>query len=85
MVLVVVRQKGLDCERSGRRKPKKAKKVKGDHQVGVHSDKMILVVVRQGGWTICAVAKYTQGKGSHLLFFQGMMKRVKLWVMKMMK
>jgi hypothetical protein len=52
MVLIVIRQKGLDCESSGRRKPKKAKKVKGDHQIGVHSDKMILVVVRQEGWTV---------------------------------
>ncbi len=32
-------------------------KAKGDHWVSVHLDKMVLKVVRQGGWTVRAVAK----------------------------
>jgi hypothetical protein len=33
------------------------KKVKGDYQDQVHLDKMVLVIVKQGGWAKRAVAK----------------------------
>jgi hypothetical protein len=43
----------LDCVSSGQRKPVKAK---GDHQAQFHLDKMVLVVVKRGSWTVGAVA-----------------------------
>jgi hypothetical protein len=33
-----------------------------DYQARVHLDKMVLLGVRQGGWTARAVAKHTQAK-----------------------
>ncbi len=30
---------------------------KRDHQAQVHSDKMVLLMARQGGWTVLVVAK----------------------------
>ncbi len=33
------------------------KKAKGDYQDRVHSDQMVLVIARWGGWTVWAVAK----------------------------
>jgi hypothetical protein len=54
MVPVAVMGGMLDCVSSGQRKPMKAKKsqekLKGDHQAQVHLGKMVLMVVRQGGW-----------------------------------
>jgi hypothetical protein len=38
----------------------KAKKLKGHYQAWVHSDMLVLVVARQGGWTVWAVAEDAQ-------------------------
>ncbi len=65
----------LDCVSSGQRKPMKAKKsqekLKGDHQAQVHLGKMVLMVVRQGGWIAWASSKDSQGNTISDLDSQG--------------
>ncbi len=38
-------------------------KAKGDYQDRIHSDQMVLVIVKQVGWTAWAVAKGNSGGG----------------------
>jgi hypothetical protein len=63
----IVKHGRLNCVSRGQRKPMKAKKAKGNHQARVLLDKMVLAVVRQGGWTKQAVAKDTQAKADKRL------------------
>ncbi len=49
MVLIVART--LGCVSNGQRKPVKTQKAIGDHQARAHLDKMVFMVLRQGGWT----------------------------------
>ncbi len=60
------KQGWLGCMSSSQKTLKKSLKLKRDYQAWVHSDEIVLVVVRQGGWTAWAVAKDDQmkvGKG----------------------
>ncbi len=47
----VVMQRMLNCVSRAQKALEKSQKLKGDYQVCIHLDQMVLVVVRQGGWT----------------------------------
>ncbi len=49
----VVRQGGeAELIASAKGYSRESLKLKGDHQAQVHSDQRVLMVVRQGGWTV---------------------------------
>jgi hypothetical protein len=66
MVLMIVRQVDRKIEWWPKDTENKLN-LMGDYQARVNSGQMALVVVRQGGWTMGAVAKDTQMKAGRQL------------------
>ncbi len=51
-MVLLVRRWRLDCVSSGQKTLKESIKLKRDYKTKVHPGQMVLVVVRQGGWTM---------------------------------
>ncbi len=61
MVLVTARQGGWIAVRQWPVALKSKHNLKGGYQAQVHSGQIVLMIVRQGGWTALTLAKDTQG------------------------